>query len=138
MDNIERFNQYTARVFADLYEAFPERKALTPKALIEIDPEDFPNPSDMPPEVHFLDETLRWLERAGYIWSDGHIDLGTRAVLTPKGLEVLRCVPSTVDSTESVGEQIHRAIRAQTIDAASALIPRALTLGYTLVQQGFS
>lgn len=135
--NIERFNEYTARIFAALYEAFPEEKAISAPAMLGIDMDEYPHPIDWPRELQIFDATLRWLEKAEYIWCKGGIQLGTIAVLSPKGLEALRATPTSLERGEPIGEALAAAIRSGSIEAAKGLVTRALTHVYGLVHQSF-
>ncbi len=115
MKNVERFNLYTAFLFAHFYENFPIARA--------IDPTDIVNSLKLPPlvvakgdpaseENKLVVHTLQWLVDTGYLImreSGAHV---RRYVLAPKALEALNATVSALEGRraepdeQSVGEKL--------------------------------
>ncbi|MFK4136329.1 hypothetical protein ACI2KR_29220 [Pseudomonas luteola] len=112
-DNIEKFNEITSKVFALLYSTFPMPQNLYPSSIgitetpaLEHDGESGTlggigwlkerEPSD---EEKCFGHTIAWLVKAGYVTAERRIDISSHedVVLTIKGLEVLKAVPSVLD-----------------------------------------
>ncbi|RWT41912.1 hypothetical protein [Aeromonas caviae] len=147
ISNIERFDAIVVRALAELYGNFPVRKVLPANRFILSDDGqsidglsaqdeaqlwdvDHHNPYFAQKEFAF--ETLHWLVDAGYV-------LGTPeesayivdAVLTAKGLEVLRAVPDSLQG--SLGERIQEAAKSGASDVVRALVGQVVGLGMGLV-----
>lgn len=147
LSNIERFDYIVVQALAELYGRFPVRGALLANRFILSDdgqPIEALSPQDEqelgfddPGHFYFVQkafafETLRWLVEAGYVSGEPKgeayiID----AVLTAKGLEVLRAVPDSLQS--SLGEQIQAAAKGGAGEAVRALIGQVVGLGVGLV-----
>lgn len=135
MDNIDRFNDITARAFAELYEHFPCRRNLELARLAGLDAAqvelDFPM---VPPEFDFAGECVRWLADAGYLWIDGDGgQLHVEARLAPKALEVLNASPAALDRSVSIGDGLRAALREGAFEAARELVKAAFGLGVKML-----
>lgn len=137
-DNIERFDEITADVFAKLYSSFPEPCllkaadfAVTPMLLderlgYEVRSKD----------AEFFFSCIRWLETAGYLNTRGANEhYIADAVLTSKGLEVLRAVPVNVKGKASIGEQLSNVAVSGGKELGRSLVAEALGIGVRLISQ---
>lgn len=116
-DNIEKFNELASKVFALLYGTFPVPQNLYPHSVgippapqLEHDPDTGTigglgavseyEPSD---EEKLFGHTVAWLVDMGYLIEKRRIDITSHedVVLTVKGLEVLKAVPSVLDKDGS-------------------------------------
>ena len=66
-----------------------------------IDPNDFDGAWNLP---EFAEATLEWLNKAGYIWLIEPKAIGDNytSTLSPKGLEVLKHIPESLESKISI------------------------------------
>ena len=132
--NIERFDVYTGLIFARLYAAFPIRTDLFDHDVI---PGAWQNGEFMPEaykaDNEFVRATIYWLKDAGFI--AGEIsNLGLfRAVLTSKGLEVLKATPSSLSNGPSLGERITNAAKEEGKETMRSLVSEALGIGARLI-----
>ena len=139
MNRIEHFNRCTGLIFGELYRSFPLRADVTSDVLPaeifdDIDEDDFDGAFE---RLVVFQKTAQWLVQAGYIWAEDVRDSGLHsAVLAPKGLEVLKAVPSSLASERSLGEQIQHvtskgayALLSKSVDAALAAGVRLATTG---------
>lgn len=128
-DNIERFNAKVSLVFALLYEEFPNPMNLCPEHLgITKDLGGIPTWSrdDWEQVVH----VLLWLTEEGYIRTNGYTTSTCRdAVLTQKGLTILRSIPDSVSGSAPMGERIKDAVTKGAGGLASKLAEQTLLLG---------
>ncbi|MDT8428484.1 MAG: hypothetical protein RQ757_06930 [Pseudomonadales bacterium] len=111
MKNIDLFNEFAARVMADLYEAFPKRVPIDFVALsgsAGVDEYGYPGP-----KCEICSETVGWLISQGYVEATD-IDLYTasQARLTEKGYTTLSAVPSALKTKDAAGAQIVRMLKA--------------------------
>jgi hypothetical protein len=135
--NIDRFNKVAPEAFAILYSYFPEP--------CNFDATDFDVPKDAHGNVQRTDSafdssTIHWLEEEGYV-RIGSKDLdGTvrSAVLTGKGLAVLRLVPDALKNDAPLGEQIQSAVKSSAGRVAMKLVDKVLDAGirYTMTHVG--
>lgn len=117
--NIVAFNRIAGRVLGELYEAFPARRRLDAFVLADrADAEPGPDGA-VPAEVAFVVHVLRWLKDAGFVWGEPveHGLLG--ATLSVKGFEALKSIPSAVNPTRSIGDQLLSALKSGVQDAVS-------------------
>ena len=135
--NIECFDLLTGRIFADLYDQFPIPHLLTNDEfsfyLLGMDPEHPIEPmfEGRQEAVHFFFATTQWLIEAGYISSVNQFGEGSEVVLTAKGLEALKSVPSSL-SRETLGSQLVEAAKTGTVDQLKALAGDAIGAGVRL------
>lgn len=147
LSNIERFDIIVVRALAELYGRFPVRQALLANRFILSDdgqPIEALSPTneqqlgfDDPDHVYFAQkefafETLNWLVETGYVLgapTDGAYIVD--AVLTAKGLEVLRAVPDSLQ--ETLGERMQEAAKSGMGETARVLIGQVVSLGVGLV-----
>lgn len=130
--NIERFNDLTAHVLADLYQSFPVPKNLTSGKFGFL---EHPNGEDAPgDDIHFFMASVRWLGESGYIrYAKENTFLFYDAVLTAKGLEALCSMPKSLEPGATLGERLKDAaasgsklLLAETIKAVLAAGARNL------------
>lgn len=124
--NIDRFNELTARILADLYRAFPLPRNL---ACTDYNITPVLNEQDQLDNTsQFFMATVRWLAESGYLrFEQENCVLVWDAVLTPKGLEALCTVPDALSGKPSLGERLNTAateggktLLAETIKAVLA------------------
>ena len=134
--NINKFDEYTGQILARLYQNFP--------VPMDISPRDFFTCSAVnvaEDEWEYTDEdakvflsTARWLVLAGYIHcvSEKRSYL-YKSVLTAKGLEVLKLVPSSVQGGLSIGEQLTTAATEEARETLRGVVSEALSIGARLI-----
>jgi hypothetical protein len=136
-ENIERFNKTVSETFSILYSFFPEP--------CKFDTSDFDVEKDMhggvsDSDVNFVFATVGWLQEEGYVRIQSKTLDGTMigAVLTGKGLAVLRLVPDALKNDTPLGEQIQTAVKSGALKAASKLVDKVLDAGirYTMAHAG--
>lgn len=137
--NIDNFNEVTGRIFLDLYDSFPQP--------FQIDFDNYITPlsnSTDPVEdvVHnfyerkFISNSVTWLKETGYLTSisdDEYSFYGT--VLTEKGLECLKKVPTSLVAQPSFGKQLGDAVRGGSVDALRTITSSVITLGAAFTAQ---
>jgi hypothetical protein len=154
-NNIDKFNYYVGCVFAILQNGFPCRISLN---FVEIiGGEECPKTTssggrctglylvngevqDMTKELEFVYETVNWLYETGYlIGTVGVTQLGKNAFVTlsPKSLEILKVVPSSIDASEkekSIGQELSEAFNSaakeQIADVASKALSYLFKIGW--------
>ncbi|WP_415760312.1 hypothetical protein [Pseudomonas sp. LT1P18] len=139
MTNIERFDQLTGRIFAELYEAFPMTVDLIDEAFtdaIVVDPIESEEGLDQfMAQGEFFSATVLWLIKSGYVSfyeeasNANNMFLG--CTLTAKALEALKATPSTL-SGESIGSSLQTAAKSGMVDAIKSLANDALSKGLAL------
>ncbi|BDO06950.1 hypothetical protein [Aeromonas caviae] len=144
VSNIERFDLTVVLVLAELYGRFPVRKALdASKFMLTDDGQiaeglssreeaelDFNDPYFKRKQFAF--ECMHWLIEAGYLHGKAHAyEYIENAVLTAKGLEVLKATPDSLQ--ESLGERMQEAAKSGMGETARALIGQVVSLGVGLV-----
>jgi hypothetical protein len=136
VSNIEKFDDITGKIFAELYQSFPLPQTLMAEAIVEtalyFDEE---HQMDVPTEdAEFFIATANWLMQAGYLTCEPYpymrID---NAVLTAKGLEVLKAVPDSVNSKTSIGEELTNTAKEGGKEVARGLVSQALGLGARII-----
>lgn len=87
-------------------------------------------------DIDLYIDTIKWLIDTGYIL--GHINHvhDTKLTLSHKGLELLKSVPSSVDSSQTLGEQLQGAIKSGAKDYAASLVSKALSSSNLVSQIG--
>lgn len=129
MNNIERFNDCTAKLLATLYAEFPHRLDIDyhewlSMAYGEAKDEDYA----------FCESTLSWLSEAGYVDVKIFHSMGAaKMVLTAKGLEILKVVPESLKSKESIGDALVRSLKSGAFEVAKDLVSAAFTQGFKLM-----
>lgn len=152
-ENIQEFNLIVATLFNDLYLAFPRRITVLPAKYLGFklseqqdgDPSGIivvslsdSSESRLPyKKLDVVTDCIKWLEQTGYIYIEqsNYYHSISGVTLTAKGLEILKAVPSTIDSSQSIGEQLHEAVESGGKQAASNIVSTALTAGYSLLVQ---
>lgn len=136
VSNIEKFDDIASRIFAELYQSFP-----LPKTLSTDDYLDNETQWDETFQEEFLIDcgelfaaTVTWLMNAGYFTAVfSRSDQVEGAVLTAKGLEVLRAFPSSLQSGPSIGERLAGAAKAGGAETMRGLLSEALGIGARLI-----
>ena len=133
-NNIEIFNESVAIIFEELYRNFPIPISLNYNDLaiklfkVEGEIEDHTQ------NIVVLESTVKWLKNSGYIWfgmiGDAKVD---GAVLSPKGLEVLKVVPDSLSEKISIGDRLLGFAKNSTREVRVSLIKIALTEGYKIL-----
>ncbi|MDD0973804.1 hypothetical protein [Pseudomonas fontis] len=133
VSNIQQFDEITGRVLGTLYENFPVPKSLRIKQFVEdgfIYDErvqvDVPSESGM-----FFMACIDWLAEAGYLRfrSKAHNDGFVEAVLTAKGLEVLKAIPESLQTGPSLGDQLVDATKSGAKSLLGSIAGQALSIG---------
>lgn len=113
MNNMAYFNEYTAKIFAKLYDNFPVKCELTAADFVETDE-----------EWEVWESVVEWLTNEGYMnytnSARGSFYLG--CVLTSTGLQALNQVPDSLSSKDSYGVKLVKAVEAGSIDEAQKTI----------------
>lgn len=156
MSNLTVFEVQTAEIFSLLYESFPVKidvyrhqvsKSLkpidsfgdelgSPTSIGEFDDyyesfDAFCQSDEYQKEYQVFSATMDWLNASGYIAFDSFVsyDYYEDVVLTAKGLEVLKCTPSCIDGSLSLGEKLKEETLSSGSDAARDIVKQALREG---------
>lgn len=91
--------------------------------------------TDLPTEdAEFFIATAEWLMQAGYITCKPYPYIRIDdAVLTAKGLEVLKAIPKSVASTSSIGEQLAASAKEGGKEVARGLVSEAFGIGVRIL-----
>jgi hypothetical protein len=143
--NIKKFDKVVAQIFEKLYSQFPVRIYVNPYEILDYEDkgkyvEGVWQETLSDEDKRFFIDTLLWLHETGYIiGSITHIH-ETRVTLSNNGLELMKYVPSSVDKTQSLGEQLQNAIKSGAKDSAANLVSNALSTNnvMTLLSSLFS
>lgn len=145
MNNIERFNYFVGLIFGRLQREFPRKvQAFSPEILGATECDETTSGAgrwtgihlrdgekvDLKEELEFLWSTLTWLKETGYLIGTVDATHGGRVAtvtLSPKALEVLKAVPSTLDGKETLGEQLEGALKSAAKDKIAELAGSGLT-----------
>ncbi|SPJ33466.1 hypothetical protein [Kushneria phyllosphaerae] len=136
-DNIDFFDELTGKILARLYEAFPVRALLKSADFVD-NPTTYSDAvmADVASkESEFFMATAEWLQRAGYIeatMSDRSRLYIHGAVLTAKGLEVLKVRPDNLSTGPTLGERMTSAARSGAMDTVRTSVGQALSMGVRL------
>ncbi|CAB5287048.1 MULTISPECIES: hypothetical protein [Burkholderia] len=133
--NIEKFDLLVAKLLANLYEQFPVATGVV-AADYGINAErsfrfdGTPDP-DIERELDFFCNTLRWLQRAGYIDYAQETNGGTfgGVVLTAKALEILKAIPESLRAVTPLGDYLVESARSGATDALKQGVTAALSAG---------
>jgi hypothetical protein len=119
--NMQLFDEITARVFAQLYGAFPLAVSVDCMTLMgasQID--DYGNVTR---EANLCIHSLRWLHNEGYVkvvtFGQCH---ASGVVLTAKGLAALKSSPESLEYKQTLGERIVSAIHNDAISTAVGVV----------------
>ena len=135
MSNIESFNRCAALIFAELYRSFPFRKGISLDSLPEgifddISEEDRKGAFD---RLMVLNETGKWLVDAGYIWAEKVVEHTIHgAILSPKGLEVLKSMPTSISTEQTLGERMGELVKKGSYSLLSKVVDKALSIGVAI------
>ncbi len=134
--NIDLFDEYASKILAQLYESFPVKTSLDATKLsghtesndLGVIIDDDGN------ESKYFDvarATIEWLWESGYIKSNSEMKPHglPSAVLTSKGLAVLKSVPKSIKRTDTLGDRLAAAVRSGGKETASELLKAALAKG---------
>ncbi|MFM1711875.1 hypothetical protein [Aeromonas salmonicida] len=148
VSNIERFDTIVVLALAELYSRFPVPQYLASSKFIVT--EDGEHIDGLSPEAEgllfdedpylkdpyfkrkeFAFESMRWLVDAGYLHGTPVAYDGIRnAVLTAKGLEVLKATPDSLQG--SLGERLVEAVKADSREVGRTVLGQILGLGIGL------
>ena len=130
MNNIELFNGITGKVFAELYQSFPVEAEINLTGYLEdfIAVDDYEGAWEFP---EMTKATIKWLDKAGYIWLTSPQSYGGsyKATLTPKGLEILKQTPNSIEPTSSIGEKIVEFSKNKFSDGMNEIVKTAISEG---------
>jgi hypothetical protein len=135
MSHIESFNRCAALIFAELYRSFPFRKQISSSSLPEgifsdISEEDFDGAFE---RLMVFEKTGKWLVEAGYIWAKQSTDSTIHgAILSPKGLEVLKAMPDSISMEQTLGEQMGELLQQGSYSLLSKVVDKALSIGVAI------
>lgn len=143
--NIDKFDQIAGRTFALLYESFPTPRPLLPKDFLDDNltvEHDFMGEIPSPESIFVLD-SLTWLLNSGFISAARHNSGLSNAVLTVRGLEVLKQRPHSVSPSEpeiTLGTRLMKAVKTGSGKMVSTAVNQALSIGVSVLlkQHGFS
>ncbi len=138
--NMERFDQLTGAVFAHLYDAFPEPVPLDAFSFLDKIAPDGQEADAQHEQAfnapEFFVYTVRWLAETGYLTHRKHSEqiplTFEECVLTAKGLEVLKSVPASISTSESIGQSLQKAAKNGALDTVKQLASEALSTGVHL------
>ncbi|HAU4905299.1 TPA: hypothetical protein F3P23_00730 [Aeromonas hydrophila] len=149
VSNIERFDTIVVLALAELYSRFPVRQylasskfivteegehidGLSPDAEGELFAEDPYLKDPYFKRRNFAFESLRWLVDAGYIHGTPAAYNGIEnAVLTAKGLEVLKATPDSLQG--SLGERLVEAVKADSREVGRTVLGQIFGLAVGLL-----
>jgi hypothetical protein len=135
--NIEVFNGIAGRIFDLLYKNFPAYVEIDFNSLgIDLIDEDDPEAGEKAFNMLALsEETFHWLEAAKYIWLEDRKNPEDpyRAVLSPKGFEVLKAIPKAIDKKKTLGEKIGELSKGKINEAYNQVVGYAISLGFKLM-----
>jgi hypothetical protein len=134
--NIKRFDEYTGQIFAYLYQSFPVPTEIIPREFVEQEPIDLDTGEvgDIDKEIRIFSATAKWLVMSGYIHCrEEKLSYLRYAVLTAKGLEILKRTPSSVDGGPSFGDRLSKAAKEEGRETMRSLVSEVLGLGAKLI-----
>ncbi|EKT4469995.1 hypothetical protein QEM11_000803 [Pseudomonas putida] len=139
--NIQQFDEFTGQVLGALYEVFPVPRPLLIKQFIEdgYTFDDHIGADIANQQGEFFLACIYWLGEAGYLrFKDRAHGFGvTEAVLTAKGLEALKAVPTSLGGGPSLGDQLVDATKSGTKSVLGSLAGEVLSVGSRLVTAHF-
>lgn len=132
--NIEVFNESVALVFGELYKSFPVPVGLSYNDLAITLFKDDGDVVEYEKVLDVFESTVLWLKDAGYIWFDTTSEMQVfGAVLSPKGLEILKVVPTSLTEGSTIGDSLINFANEGSKEIRASLITLALTEGYKLL-----
>jgi len=85
-------------------------------------------------DAEFFIATAQWLIQAGYLHGQPNPYVCVNyAVLTAKGLEVLKAIPDSVSSKATIGEQLASTAKSGGKEIARGLVSQAFSIGTRLI-----
>lgn len=117
MSNLDRFNEITAKVFADCYSSFPVPLYFRQSEYVE-------EAGDAEPDLLFS-STLEWLKKHDYLFFKCPEIGGTEywdVQLTEKGLAVLNAVPDALKEKKTVGDRVIEVVKTGSKELMSECI----------------
>ncbi len=135
--NIERFDELTGQVLARLYAEFPLPIRLIPDQFVEKSwlVDEFTGALFASAETEFFTATVDWLAEAGYLryqeLERTKVNGFSGAVLTAKGLELLKAIPDSLGG--SFGERLRDAAATEGREGLRALVSQVLGAGISLL-----
>lgn len=135
MSHIESFNRCAALIFSELYGSFPFRKQISLDSLPEgifndISEEDYNGAFE---RLVTFQQTAKWLVEAGYIWAESVAESTVHgAVLSPKGLEVLKAMPDSISTEDTLGERLQGLVAKGSYSLLSKVVDKALSIGVAI------
>jgi hypothetical protein len=114
-----------------MYEAFPEHApvdCLRISGATEVDAY-----GRAPREANVCRATLDWLCESGYLRCKDSSKYVCMATLTPKGLECLKAVPSSLEGSTPIGERILGMVKNGSKQPSAALVRTLLSEGVRMM-----
>lgn len=144
MNNIQKFDELVAMLLAHLYGTFPRRTEIDSFEFLNIEfehssflddnegNEEYINKCQ---EADFLLDTALWLIDSGFLYGKIENEVALHytskkcidITLSPKGLELLKLVPSSLEISQNLGDKLVDTINKGAKDAGSKLVSEALT-----------
>lgn len=135
--NIELFNGVAGRLFALLYEKFPFYANVDFNTLSNelVNKDDYDGSWDV---SELAEATVIWLANAGYIWLKEPESLNAphTAVLSPKGFEVLKATPESIDPSKTLGEKIIELSKDKLSFGLNKAVELAISQGFKMMLTG--
>jgi hypothetical protein len=136
VSNIEKFDDIAGRILAELYERFPVATVLSTEDFMDSGThwDDTLGMEVLDDDGTFFISTATWLINAGYLSGSPFQKLFIEnAVLTAKGLEVLKAIPDSLKGGASIGERLADAAKEGGKETMRGLVTEALGLGARLI-----
>lgn len=134
--NIQLFDEYAGQIFAHLYQSFPVPTSVMPQDFIScgsigLQNNEFAHTGE---DAKIFLATAKWLVMSGYITCNGENFSYVRdAVLTAKGLEILKSTPSSIKGGPSLGDRLATAAKEDGREALRSVTAEVLGLGVRLI-----
>ncbi|TDF41927.1 hypothetical protein EYS14_03525 [Alteromonadaceae bacterium M269] len=139
-DNIELFNEYTAKIFAKLYSEFPIPTTILTNEIagLKVNWEDFDAIHAMTKEERntrkLFEATVNWLHVSGYIMQPREMSKITEGFrgycLTSQALEALNSSPKSLNGN-TLGESLQKAVKDGATDSAKGFVKKGFTWMFT-------
>ncbi|MGK2740525.1 hypothetical protein ACSHT0_06485 [Tepidicaulis sp. LMO-SS28] len=133
--NIDKFNEQAARLFAHLYESFPEPVDCAYAELLgDLEEKRSDEPLEwLEVDEQFARSTMSWLVNEDFIDAQGFDTAAMRgAVLTSKGLQILNAVPVALQTQASIGDELKDAVKQGARDKIKELVGKILGASITV------
>lgn len=136
LSNIDAFDELTGRIFAKLYENFPNPIYLDATRFIAggagsvFNAESFTG-AELTPQAEAFINTASWLVQEGYIAVRPNSKTATgfaEAVLSEKGLIALKAVPDSLISRATLGERLVQSVKAGTMETLKGVTNEVLSV----------